>query len=57
MLLADWPPEERCEFARLLCRFAGDICQHLDDSTSDRVRSLDRPAVVIPACCSHPGLL
>ena len=30
MLLADWPPEERCEFVRLLCRFADGICQHLD---------------------------
>jgi DNA-binding MarR family transcriptional regulator len=31
MLLTDWAPEERCEFARLLGRFAGDICRHLDD--------------------------
>jgi hypothetical protein len=31
MLLADWAPQERGEFARLLGRFAGDICQHLDD--------------------------
>ncbi len=34
MLLADWPPEERCEFGRLLCRFAGDIHRHLDDLDS-----------------------
>jgi len=31
MLLADWPAADRCEFARLLSRFAGGICQHLDD--------------------------
>jgi DNA-binding MarR family transcriptional regulator len=31
MLLADWPPEERCEFARLIGRFAGDIHRHLDE--------------------------
>lgn len=30
-LLADWPAEERCEFARLIGRFAGDIHRHLDD--------------------------
>jgi DNA-binding MarR family transcriptional regulator len=30
-LLADWPPAERCEFARLLGRFADGICQHLDE--------------------------
>jgi DNA-binding MarR family transcriptional regulator len=31
MLLADWPPAERCEFARLIGRFAGDIHRHLDE--------------------------
>jgi hypothetical protein len=31
MLLADWPPAERCEFARLLGRFANGICQQLDE--------------------------
>ena len=31
MLLADWPPAERCEFARLLGRFADGICQHLGE--------------------------
>ena len=30
-LLADWPPEERCDFARLIGRFAGDIHRHLDE--------------------------
>jgi DNA-binding MarR family transcriptional regulator len=30
-LLADWPPEDRCDFARLICRFAGDIHRHLDE--------------------------
>ena len=30
-LLADWPPEERADFARLICRFAGDIHKHLDE--------------------------
>ncbi len=30
-LLADWPPEERDDFARLICRFAGDIHKHLDE--------------------------
>jgi DNA-binding MarR family transcriptional regulator len=30
-LLADWPPEERDDFARLICRFADDIHRHLDD--------------------------
>ena len=30
-LLADWPPEERDAFARLICRFADDIHRHLDD--------------------------
>lgn len=30
-LLASWPAEERCEFARLLGRFADGICQHLDE--------------------------
>jgi DNA-binding MarR family transcriptional regulator len=30
-LLADWPPEERCDFARLISRFAGDIHRHLDE--------------------------
>jgi DNA-binding MarR family transcriptional regulator len=30
-LLADWPPEERHDFARLICRFAGDIHKHLDE--------------------------
>jgi DNA-binding MarR family transcriptional regulator len=34
MLLADWPPAERCEFARLLTRFADGICHHLDDLDS-----------------------
>jgi DNA-binding MarR family transcriptional regulator len=29
--LADWPPEERDDFARLICRFADDIHRHLDD--------------------------
>jgi DNA-binding MarR family transcriptional regulator len=33
-LLADWPREERCEFARLLGRFADGICQHLDEVDS-----------------------
>jgi hypothetical protein len=31
MLLADWPPAERCGFARLISRFAGDIHRHLDE--------------------------
>ena len=30
-LLADWPPEERADFARLICRFVGDIHKHLDE--------------------------
>ena len=30
-LLADWPAEERCDFARLISRFAGDIHRHLDE--------------------------
>ena len=30
-LLADWPPEERDDFARLICLFADDIHRHLDD--------------------------
>jgi hypothetical protein len=30
-LLADWPPEERDDFARLICRFADDIHRHLDE--------------------------
>ena len=33
-VLADWPPEERCEFARLIGRFAGDIRRHLDELDS-----------------------
>ena len=28
-LLAGWPPAERREFARLICRFTGDIDRHL----------------------------
>jgi hypothetical protein len=28
-LLAGWPPAERREFARLICRFTSDIDQHL----------------------------
>jgi hypothetical protein len=31
MLLADRSPAERCEFARLIGRFAGDIHRHLDE--------------------------
>ncbi len=30
-LLADWPPAERREFARLICRFTGDIDRHLGE--------------------------
>jgi DNA-binding MarR family transcriptional regulator len=30
-LLADWPPAERREFARLIGRFTEDIHRHLDD--------------------------
>lgn len=30
-LLADWPREEQCEFARLISRFAGDIHRHQDE--------------------------
>jgi DNA-binding MarR family transcriptional regulator len=30
-LLAGWPPEERADFARLICRFADDIHRHLDE--------------------------
>jgi DNA-binding MarR family transcriptional regulator len=30
-LLADWTPGERDDFARLICRFAGDIHRHLDE--------------------------
>lgn len=30
-LLAAWPTEERCQFARLLSQFADDIHQHLAD--------------------------
>ena len=30
-LLADWPPEERDDFARLICRFADDIHRNLDE--------------------------
>jgi hypothetical protein len=30
-LLADWPPAECREFARLITRFADDIDQHLAD--------------------------
>jgi DNA-binding MarR family transcriptional regulator len=30
-LLADWPPAECREFARLICRFTGDIDQHLGE--------------------------
>jgi DNA-binding MarR family transcriptional regulator len=29
-LLADWPPEDQRDFARLIGRFASDIHQHLD---------------------------
>ena len=30
-LLADWPPQDQCDFARLISRFASDIHQHLDE--------------------------
>ena len=30
-LLADWPPEEQRDFARLIGRFASDIHRHLDE--------------------------
>ena len=30
-LLAGWPPAERREFARLICRFTGDIDRHLGE--------------------------
>jgi DNA-binding MarR family transcriptional regulator len=30
-LLADWPDAERREFARLICRFTGDIDRHLGE--------------------------
>lgn len=30
-LLADWPPAERRDFARLICRFTGDIDRHLGE--------------------------
>jgi DNA-binding MarR family transcriptional regulator len=30
-LLADWPSADRCEFARLICRFTDDIDRHLTE--------------------------
>jgi hypothetical protein len=30
-LLAGWPPAERCEFARLIGHFTGDIDRSLDE--------------------------
>lgn len=30
-VLADWPADECQEFARLICRFGGDIDRHLDE--------------------------
>jgi hypothetical protein len=30
-LLTGWPPAERREFARLICRFTGDIDRHLGE--------------------------
>jgi DNA-binding MarR family transcriptional regulator len=30
-LLADWPAADRCEFARLICRFTDDIDRHLTE--------------------------
>jgi hypothetical protein len=35
-LLADWPPAERREFARLIWRFTVDIDRHLGNSTAER---------------------